>query len=247
MGNNSSRVTAQDRCARGSRARDGRSLRTDAQTRAILDLKVQRDKLRTTQKKITVLTDRETAIAKELLARGDKKKALLALRRKKYQESLLAKTDAQLEQLEKLTMSVEFAQIQKDVVFGLQQGTKVLQEIHKEMGGIEHVEKLMGETAEAIAYQKVGDARYRTASEGLTAAFADAVACCRRSVRCSVGGYPTPTRRRWRTSWPPSRPSTRERHLSPTFPTPSSRHRRGCRPTRNPYRQKHKRPKAGRC
>lgn len=123
--------------------------------RAILDLKTQRDKLHQYQRRITVLTDRETEIAKQMLAKGDKKRALLALRRKKYQESLLAQTDRQLEQLEKLTANVEFAQIQKDVVFGLQQGTKVLKEIHAEMGGIEHVEKLMGETADAIAYQNV--------------------------------------------------------------------------------------------
>ncbi|KAK3387060.1 Snf7 family [Podospora didyma] len=133
MGNSSSRVTAQDK--------------------AILDLKTQRDKLHQYQRRITVLTDRETQIARQMLAQGDKKRALLALRRKKYQESLLTKTDAQLEQLEKLTSSVEFALIQKDVLFGLQQGTKVLKEIHAEMGGIDHVEKLMGETADAVAYQ----------------------------------------------------------------------------------------------
>ncbi|KAF7887404.1 hypothetical protein EAF00_009698 [Botryotinia globosa] len=125
-----------------------------AQDKAILDMKNQRDKLHQYQRRITVLTDRETAIAKEMLAKGDKKRALLALRRKKYQESLLAKTDAQLEQLEKLTSSVEFALVQKDVVFGLQQGTNVLNQIHKEMGGLDHVEKLMGETADAIAYQQ---------------------------------------------------------------------------------------------
>lgn len=119
-------------------------------------MKIQRDKLHQYQRRITVLTDKETDIAKQMLAKGDKQRALLALRRKKYQESLLTKTDAQLEQLEKLTSSVEFALIQKDVVFGLQQGTKVLKDIHTEMGGIEHVEKLMGETADAIAYQKVG-------------------------------------------------------------------------------------------
>lgn len=118
-------------------------------------MKNQRDKLHQYQRRITVLTDKETDVAKQLLAAGDKKKALLALRRKKYQESLLAKTDAQLEQLEKLTSNVEFALIQKDVVFGLQQGSRVLNEIHKEMGGIENVEKLMGENAEAMAYQKV--------------------------------------------------------------------------------------------
>ncbi|KAL2011773.1 hypothetical protein VTN00DRAFT_4491 [Thermoascus crustaceus] len=125
-----------------------------AQDRAILDLKNQRDKLHQYQKRITVLTDRETAIAKECLARNDRRRALLALRRKKYQESLLAKTDAQLEQLEQLTNRVEFALVQKDVLFGLQQGTNVLQAIQKEMGGLEGVEKLMGETEEARAYQE---------------------------------------------------------------------------------------------
>ncbi|KAL4999549.1 Snf7-domain-containing protein [Aspergillus recurvatus] len=124
------------------------------QDRAILDMKNQRDKLQKYQKRITVLTDRETAIAKECLARNDRKRALLALRRKKYQESLLAKTDAQLAQLEQLTSQVEFALVQKDVLYGLQQGTQVLQMINKEMGGIEGVEKLMGETEEARAYQE---------------------------------------------------------------------------------------------
>ena len=45
--------------------------------------------------------------------------------------------------------------MQKDVLYGLQQGTAVLKEIHKEMGGIENVEKLLGENEEARAYQEV--------------------------------------------------------------------------------------------
>ena len=118
-------------------------------------MKNQRDKLHQYQKKITIITDREKEIAKNCLQRGDKKKALLALRRKKYQESLLVKTDAQLAQLEILTSDVEFALVQKDVLFGLQQGTAVLKEIHREMGGIENVEKLLGESEEAQAYQRV--------------------------------------------------------------------------------------------
>lgn len=175
MGNNPSRVTAQDK--------------------AILDLKNQRDKLHQYQKRITVLTDRETQIAKQMLAQGDKKRALLALRRKKYQESLLSKTDGQLEQLEKLTSSVEFALIQKDVLFGLQQGTKVLKEIHTEMGGIEHVEKLMGETADAIAYQKVCWAFHG----GVVVELAMLIVY-RKSTRCSAERYPTRTKRRWKMS-----------------------------------------------
>jgi charged multivesicular body protein 6 len=117
-------------------------------------MKVQRDKLQQYQKKITKLTDRETEIARECLARGQKPKALLALRRKKYQDSLLSKTDQQLEQLQKLTSDVEFAAVQKDVLYGIQQGTAVLKQIHSEMGGIEQVEKLLEENAEARAYQE---------------------------------------------------------------------------------------------
>jgi charged multivesicular body protein 6 len=145
MGNSPSKVTAQDK--------------------AILDLKIQRDKLHQYQRRVTILTDKETAIARQMLAAGNKPRALLALRRKKYQESLLAKTDAQLAQLEQLTRNVEFALIQKDVVFGLQQGTSVLKEIHAEMGGIERVEMLMGETADAIAYQKVSSLPIRNDRE----------------------------------------------------------------------------------
>ncbi|KAF3003709.1 Vacuolar protein sorting-associated protein 20 [Curvularia kusanoi] len=130
------------------------SNKISAQDKAILDMKNQRDKLRQYQKRITVLTDREKAIAKECLAKGDTNRAKLALRRKKYQEGLIQKTDAQLAQLEQLTSDVEFALVQKDVLFGLQQGTAVLKEIHKEMGGIENVEKLLGENAEARAYQE---------------------------------------------------------------------------------------------
>lgn len=163
-------------------------------------MKIQRDRLHQYQRKITVLTDKETEIAKQMIAKGDKKRALLALRRKKYQETLLAKTDAQLEQLEKLTSSVEFALIQKDVVFGLQQGTKVLSDIHAEMGGIEHVEKLMGETADAIAYQKVSTPAPDMLLTELTNAR------CRKSAICWAARYQTKTRRRWRTSsrrWKP--------------------------------------------
>ena len=117
-------------------------------------MKIQRDKLQQYQKRITVVTSRETEIARECIARGDKQKALLALRRKKFQESLLTKTDAQLETLEQLASSVEFALVQKDVLFGLQQGTDVLKQINAEMGGLQQVEKLLGENEEARQYQE---------------------------------------------------------------------------------------------
>lgn len=117
-------------------------------------MKNQRDKLHQYQKRISVITDRETAVAKSCLVKGDKERALLALRRKKFQEGLLSKTDAQLATLEQLTANVEFALVQKDVMFGLKQGTDVLKQINAEMGGIDKVEKLMEENEEAREYQR---------------------------------------------------------------------------------------------
>ncbi|KAJ7596912.1 Snf7 family [Mycena floridula] len=124
-----------------------------AQDRAILDLKLQRDKLRQYQKKIQVVLDREHVIAKTHLKAGQKDRAAIALRRRKYQQSLLLKTDGQLETLEQLVSTIEFSLVEVSVLHGLKQGNEVLKEIHKEMNA-ESVERLLEETAEAQAYQR---------------------------------------------------------------------------------------------
>ncbi|KAF5384975.1 hypothetical protein D9615_001420 [Tricholomella constricta] len=127
------------------------------QDRAILDLKLQRDKLRQYQKKIQVVLDREHAIAKAHVNVGQKDRAVIALRRRKYQQSLLLKTDGQLENLEQLVSTIEFSLVEVSVLHGLKQGNEVLKEIHKEMN-IETVEKLLEETTEAREYQReIGD------------------------------------------------------------------------------------------
>ncbi|OSC99503.1 hypothetical protein PYCCODRAFT_1373139 [Trametes coccinea BRFM310] len=120
------------------------------QDRAILE---SRDKVRQYQKKIQAVLDREHEIAKQQLAAGNKDRALIALRKRKYQESLLLKTDAQLENLEKLVSTIEFSLVEVSVLHGLQQGNEVLKEIHKELN-VENVEKILEETAEARAYQR---------------------------------------------------------------------------------------------
>ncbi|KAL7416182.1 Snf7 family, partial [Mrakia frigida] len=116
-------------------------------------LKLQRDKLKQYQKKIEHVLTREKEIAKEALAAGNKSRALTALRQRKYQEQVLGRTDAQLETLQSLVSSIEFSLVEKSILLGLQQGNAVLKEIHKEMT-VEMVEKLMGETEDAVAYQR---------------------------------------------------------------------------------------------
>jgi hypothetical protein len=159
-------------------------------------MKVQRDKLQQYQKRIKVVTDRETEVARECLRQGHKDKALLALRRKKYQESLLTKTDQQLAQLQILTSDVEFALVQKDVVFGLQQGTEVLKEIHKEMGGLEKVELILSESDEARAYQEVSWLGERETFKHMRL-----IMVSRKSTSCLVGRCLMQTRTKWKTSF----------------------------------------------
>lgn len=50
---------------------------------------------------------RETEVAKQQLAAGNKDRALLALRRKKYQQTTLEKTFAQLLNLEQLVHTIK--------------------------------------------------------------------------------------------------------------------------------------------
>ncbi|KAJ3140419.1 Vacuolar protein sorting-associated protein 20 [Irineochytrium annulatum] len=129
-----------------------KGLKITAHDKAILDLKVQRDKLRQYQKKLEVVISKEVDVAKHHLKAGDKKRALLALRKKKYQEALLDKTDKQLFTLEQMTQTIEYSLIEQDIMAGLKKGNEVLAEIHKEMS-VEAVAKLMDDTADAIAYQ----------------------------------------------------------------------------------------------
>ncbi|RKP02781.1 hypothetical protein CXG81DRAFT_2223, partial [Caulochytrium protostelioides] len=121
--------------------------------RAILDLKIQRDRLRVYQRKLEAVAQREAEIARTCVAAGDRRRALLALKKKKYQESLIEQTDAQLLNLETLTTQIEFAVVEQDVVAGLKAGHQVLEQLNRETD-INAVEKLMEDTADAIAYQE---------------------------------------------------------------------------------------------
>jgi charged multivesicular body protein 6 len=137
---------------RGKRLGKDTKLVFTSQDKAILDLKIQRDRLLQYQKKIELVLVRETELAKQTLQAGNKNKALLFLKKKKYQEKLLEQTDTQLLNLEQLTNSIEYALVEKELLEGIQKGNQVLNAIHKEVS-LDDVERLMQDTADAIAYQ----------------------------------------------------------------------------------------------
>lgn len=81
----------------------------------------------------------------------------MLLRKKKYQEKLLVTTDQQLENLEKLTSDLEFAQIELKVLDGLKVGNEALKKVH-EILTIDEIERVLDETSEGIEKQREIDA-----------------------------------------------------------------------------------------
>lgn len=80
-------------------------------------------------------------------------RALLLLRKKKFQEQVLSKTDGQLENLERMVHDIEFAQVELKVVDGLKVGNAALKKLHSLLS-IDEIEKVMDETKEGLEKQR---------------------------------------------------------------------------------------------
>lgn len=141
--------------------------------KAVLQLKQQRDKIKQYQKRIEQSLENDRQLAINCLNKGQRERAKLILRKKKYQENLLATTDKELEALEKLTSDLEFSQVQQQVLDGLQVGNEALKKIH-EILTIDEVERIMDETREGIEKQQEIDALISTGA--LSAEDEDSVA-----------------------------------------------------------------------
>jgi len=122
------------------------------QDKAVLQLKTTRDKIRQYQKRSETGLEKDRVIAKKLLQNGRKERAKLLLRKKHFVEDQLKKTDGQLENIEKMIMDVEFAQIELKVVDSLKIGNESLKQINAMMS-IEDVELILDETQEAMEKQ----------------------------------------------------------------------------------------------
>ncbi|OWK14631.1 CHMP6 [Cervus elaphus hippelaphus] len=156
--------------------------RVTEQDKAILQLKQQRDKLKQYQKRITQQLEREREIARQLLRDGRKERAKLLLKKKRYREQLLDKTENQITSLETMVQSIEFTQIEMKVIEGLKIGNECLNKMHQvqsieftqiemkvieglkigneclnkmhQVMSIEEVERILDETQEAVDYQR---------------------------------------------------------------------------------------------
>ncbi|PBC34625.1 charged multivesicular body protein 6 isoform X2 [Apis cerana] len=127
--------------------------RVTEQDKAILQLKQTRDKIKQYQRRIEQNLEKERLLAKKLIQNKQRERALLLLRKKKFQEQILSKTDGQLENLEHMVHDLEFAQVELRVVDGLKVGNAALKKLH-DLLSIDEIEKIMDETKEGIEKQK---------------------------------------------------------------------------------------------
>lgn len=128
-----------------------------AQDKAIFQLKRQRDNLKQYQRKLNVVIDRQTALAKQALKDGKPEKARLYLRLKKQQQSVINTTYDQLGNLENLIGTIEFKLIEKDVIYGLSQGNEVLKKLNSEMS-VEKIDKVLDDFEdERVKVDEVSD------------------------------------------------------------------------------------------
>lgn len=126
------------------------------------------------QKKLVVQLENESAIIKKLVQQDKKqfvihsfvilefsyfflklsRKALLLLKKKKYTEKVLERTDNELMTIENLILDIEYKNVEQNVLQGIQTGNEALKELNA-LFSIEQIEAILDETQEGIEKQQV--------------------------------------------------------------------------------------------
>lgn len=121
--------------------------------KAVLELKVSRDKLKRYKTKLEKERVQITAKAKTLVKEGKQPEALTLLKMKKYKDKQCSQLEGQLDNINQTLSSVITAEMTNRMMKALEQGTAALKRLNDEMP-IEKIEALMDDTTEAIAYQQ---------------------------------------------------------------------------------------------
>merc|ERR1711934_205885 len=111
------------------------------------------DQLKQYQRRIEGVLEKDGELARKLLKEGKKDRAKLLLRKKKYQEGLLDQTAGQLDNIERLCQDLEFTQVQKQVLDGLQRGNDALEKANA-VFSLDEIESIMSDTEDAVEKQR---------------------------------------------------------------------------------------------
>ena len=78
----------------------------------------------------------------------------MLLKKKKFYENNLKKTDGQLDNIDQMIHTLEFTQIEHEVMRSMKQGNESLKQLN-EMMSLDEIEDIMDDTREAIEHQRV--------------------------------------------------------------------------------------------
>lgn len=117
--------------------------------RAILSMKLARDRVSRLQREYERDAERYRQKAMELAKEGKRPLARMILRRHKLQEKYVIDSESSLFRLEQLLLSMETAEVQRDVLGHIERGTKLIQSYQKEMDRF-RVDGLMLDTNDAL-------------------------------------------------------------------------------------------------
>ena len=78
----------------------------------------------------------------------------MLLKKKKFYENNLAKTDGQLDNIEQIIHTLEFTQIEHEVIRSMKAGNESLKQLH-DMMSLDEIEDIMDDTREAAEHQRV--------------------------------------------------------------------------------------------
>ncbi|BFZ53129.1 Vacuolar protein sorting-associated protein 20 [Savitreella phatthalungensis] len=131
----------------------GRRRGVSKQDRAILGMKMQRDRLKQYQRRLEGESARYEASARACLAAGRPDRARLVLQQRQLLVKNLGAVDQQLATIEGLAAQVEFSALEESVVLGLEQGGQVLKQLNARLT-LDRIDRLADDTAEARAHQE---------------------------------------------------------------------------------------------
>lgn len=115
--------------------------------KAVLQVKVSRDRLKKYQNRLEADNERETQLAIKLAKEGKRDKAKLVIKAKKAREAMIQKADNMLVTLQKQLDNLEQAKLTADLAESLRMTNGVLKDMNEKLT-VEMVEELMDENAE---------------------------------------------------------------------------------------------------
>jgi charged multivesicular body protein 6 len=131
----------------------GKSEDLSSADKARLELKRGRDRLRRQQEAAELCIAQEKAVAKELVAKGQKDKAILVLKRKAMKEKLLERARGQMLNVETMIANIEEAETNLKVFETLKLGNETLKTLQEQMS-VDDINDILDDTAESIRVQE---------------------------------------------------------------------------------------------